>query len=102
MQLYHHNIKYCVSDCETIDEYKNGTFVKYFEEPSCSGRTQYDISGLTKDQGIPDTPLLLYHGEKDTMASIEQAQRVYDNWSDWGIGSFEFAALTGLGCSRMA
>lgn len=68
-----------------------------------------NILGLTKDQGIPDIPLFLYHGEKDTMASIEQAQRVYDNWCDWGIGSFEFAAdasvghhlaaLTGLGAA---
>lgn len=68
-----------------------------------------NILGLNKDHGIPDIPLFLYHGEKDQMASIEQAQRVYDNWCDWGIGSFEFAAdasvghhlaaLTGLGAA---
>lgn len=48
-------------------------------------------------RGVPEIPLFLYHGEKDLMASYDQVQRVFDNWCEWGINSFEFAADSSVG-----
>lgn len=42
--------------------------------------------------GVPDIPLFLYHGKKDKTGAFSQVQRVYNNWCDWGVQSFEFAA----------
>lgn len=67
------------------------------KEPVVRDILDENILAFNKSLGVPEIPIFLFHGEKDTMASIDQAQRVYDNWCDWGIESFEFAADASVG-----
>lgn len=46
---------------------------------------------LKKGDPVPEIPLFVFHGAKDTIVAYKDAVRTYNNWCDWGIGSYEFA-----------
>ncbi|CUM47362.1 uncharacterized protein AC631_01269 [Debaryomyces fabryi] len=46
---------------------------------------------LEKGDPMPEIPIFVFHGAKDTLVPFKDAQRVYDNWCEEGIKSFEFA-----------
>ncbi|KAF5212011.1 hypothetical protein E0198_001560 [Clavispora lusitaniae] len=52
---------------------------------------------LKKDDGIPQIPLFIYHGTPDEVVPFPGAERLYDNYCEWGIGSLEFAESTSTG-----
>lgn len=46
---------------------------------------------LNKGDPMPEIPMFVFHGEKDKLVPFKDTQRVYDNWCEDGIKSFEFA-----------
>lgn len=46
--------------------------------------------GEKKDQ-VPEIPIFVYHGLKDTLSPFPNVEKMYNHWCDWGIESFEFA-----------
>ncbi|EGW31184.1 secretory lipase 1 [Spathaspora passalidarum NRRL Y-27907] len=40
---------------------------------------------------VPEIPIFVYHGTLDMVVPIKDVYVTYDNWCNWGIGSFEFA-----------
>lgn len=46
---------------------------------------------LGKGDPMPEIPIFVFHGAKDTIVPFKDAERVYDNWCEEGIKSFEFA-----------
>lgn len=48
--------------------------------------------GVRKEE-MPNCPIFLYHGEKDTTVPYQaNAQRIFDIWKSWGISSLEFSS----------
>lgn len=54
------------------------------------------ISSITlgvRRSEMPNCPVFLYHGEKDTTVPYEaNAQRIFEIWQSWGINSLEFSS----------
>ena len=46
---------------------------------------------LNKGDPKPEIPIFVFHGAKDTLVPFKDAQRVYENWCEEGVKSFEFA-----------
>lgn len=46
---------------------------------------------LSKGSPKPEVPIFVFHGAKDTLVPFKDAQRVYENWCEEGVKSFEFA-----------
>lgn len=44
-----------------------------------------------ENDGVPTMPVFVFHGFHDELVPVVNSQRVYDNWCDWGIESFEYA-----------
>lgn len=64
------------------DLFKNATVQKIIAENTLA---------LNDDSPVPDIPLFVFHGVKDTVVAFKDAVRTYDNWCRNGIKSFEFA-----------
>lgn len=69
--------------------FKNGWGL--FSEPIVQEVINNNTIALHESGPIPDIPIFVYHGTKDTIVPFKDAQRGYTNWCKWGIKSFEFA-----------
>lgn len=100
-----------VHDSCLIQTILDFAFHRYFSGPSKTfnlGWGLFDIPlvksiitnntiALHEDGPMPEIPMFVYHGVKDTIAPFKEAKRGYDNWCKWGIKSFEFSVDTTAG-----
>ena len=61
-------------------------------EDKTIGKTLEDnlLIALSKEH-MPQIPIFVYHGTIDKIIPIKDSIKIYKNWCDWGIGSFEFS-----------
>ncbi|KGQ90618.1 lipase 6 [Candida albicans P34048] len=61
-------------------------------EDKTIGKTLEDnlLIALSKEH-MPQIPIFVYHGTIDKIIPIKDSLKIYKNWCDWGIGSFEFS-----------
>ena len=61
-------------------------------EDEAIGKTLEDnlLIALSKEH-MPQFPIFVYHGTIDKIIPIKDSLKIYKNWCDWGIGSFEFS-----------
>lgn len=62
-----------------------------FNDPVVEDILQENTLGVNETL-TPEIPLFLYHGHLDTIVPIESCERVFNDWCDLGVKSFEFAA----------
>lgn len=62
-----------------------------FSIPYIQSMLDNNTLALHQSEGVPDIPMFIHHGAKDTIVPFIGAERVYKNWCDWGIKSLEFA-----------
>ncbi|CCE77998.1 Piso0_000608 [Millerozyma farinosa CBS 7064] len=63
---------------------------KILQNPTVQQVIDANTLGLRKSQ-MPDIPLFVYHGTKDTIVPFKNSQQIYEKWCAAGIKSFEFA-----------
>ncbi|QRG40353.1 hypothetical protein FDK38_004819 [Candidozyma auris] len=87
-----------------------GSATKYLFQKFFSGINPYIIPGedyfnipinqkifanitaaLTKEDGVPEIPMFVFHGQDDQVAPVEQPTRAYENFCSWGASSIEWS-----------
>uniref|UniRef100_A0A0L0NY35 Triacylglycerol lipase n=1 Tax=Candidozyma auris TaxID=498019 RepID=A0A0L0NY35_CANAR len=48
-------------------------------------------AALTKEDGVPEIPMFVFHGQDDQVAPVEQPTRAYENFCSWGAPSIEWS-----------
>lgn len=61
-----------------------------FNDPNVKPVLDYNTLALNKLSAMPEIPMMVYHGALDEVIPFLSAQRIYENWSEWGIKSLEF------------
>lgn len=75
--------------------FKDG--VDFFLRPIIAEIITNNTLGLHESAGVPEIPVFVFHGTKDEIVPFSGAQRVYENFCEWGIDSFEFAVSNTTG-----
>lgn len=68
-----------------------------FTRPEIKKVLDFNTLAFVEDDGIPEIPMFVFHGEKDEIVPFLGAKRAYDNYCDWGIDSLEMAVSNSTG-----
>lgn len=60
-------------------------------EPPVAAILRNTTLGVSKVD-MPQIPVFIFHGEKDTIVPFKNTLDVYDSWCDWGIESLEVSS----------
>lgn len=69
----------------------------FFQIPAIVEIVNNNTLALYEDDGYPEIPVFVFHGEPDEVVPISGADRAYNNFCEWGINSLEFAVSNTTG-----
>lgn len=70
---------------------------EFFQVPVIKKILDKNILGLHKGDPMPEIPIFVYHGQRDTLVPYKLAEKIYHEWCDWGIQSYEYAVAVTTG-----
>lgn len=69
----------------------------FFDVPLVQEVVYNNTAAIVENGPMPEIPMFVFHGTEDEIVPFSGAQRGYDNYCDWGIGSMEFAVSNTTG-----
>lgn len=63
----------------------------FFQLPVVKEIDLENILALNKSYGVPDIPIFVFQSQNDEVVPISGPNRVFKNWCEWGVKSFEYA-----------
>lgn len=63
---------------------------QFFNRADVKAVLNNNTMALNKDYGVPTCPIFIHHGKADEIIPFDGAERVYNNWCEWGVQSCEF------------
>lgn len=70
---------------------------QFLQRPDVKEVLTNNTMGLKKESGIPTCPIFVFHGTEDEIIPINGSERLYKDWCNWGIESYEYAVATTTG-----
>uniref|UniRef100_A0A0L0NUA5 Triacylglycerol lipase n=1 Tax=Candidozyma auris TaxID=498019 RepID=A0A0L0NUA5_CANAR len=69
----------------------------YFNIPINQEIFGNNTAALRKEDGVPEIPLFVFHGQDDEIAPVEQPTRAFENFCSWGAPSIEMSVAASTG-----